>query len=964
MHWLPFIFVFFAGLNYDAYTEETTEKVTFGSKVQVVAFPSRTYPPTTTDIADTQVSFGSSSFQGSCALAASEEVTPQAICDNGFGKLWPMEMPRLQETLQGNGTVLPLLWDRLVPVCRQLVHPRSALQRLVLGESSAMEWSHTWLEFTKDKIGFRKKAFETFTPVREERKRERQGEELRDSQRRSAVKESICSSFGSLALDWRCGDYSDDLGCQCYATTQSSFRSAVSLEENVPRSSADAVRTTGCGGEDRGPEQQTSDSGLTCCNVTVGTCKEIPRRFQRGALEAQEGLVHLLGRVCHGLEGTTGCLLRKGAAFEGTGREVKARDCTNYESNSAAHQQECGRERTWSYIPSDSPCRGSRRTGGRSGGEEAQRSSSGSPSTMPHFGQGRGRNHHGRIRQGRSRWGESPCKTPKVSRSKWRAWASICCWWYVNNGSAVECPRNHLREPKQVRFIEEVEAYQPVIRIGAACRLMEIATLQSFAPTISWTHSIGNEEDFVNPYVASIRALELRFQTISHEFESLLDDIPHQPIHGRLLDDWYRDAFLPSTSTSDTQIDFFEIDQGQAPLLIIDEWEELRTLLSGFATESAERVQLVMYGLFQADIGTRHASANPDIESVRASVLQTWSDFLLPDTTAFLHLVRPQEFVERNEIHFIVEFSNQVITLPNNDIPILRRIMWHGVAEQESDTAAAYLSPGSHSLQILLQSGLTDWCHPWTRTICNVHIEKRILLTLVQAQLLQGSLVEIFIHNEYPDEDIISAMQVGLWPKSSHPHVFDRCCGGNGFVAEAALADSSASYVCREDQEGNSVKGTPGLFIQRWKPNQQITIPFDENIPDIQHTPAGPILRGRIIPPPRWQQNALFRSAVAAGTVFRGVDGHLNLRIRSWLIKHGSPVEPLSRDFVIRPQLMIQLPQALRRVWRDRIAGHDSLILRVVRPCPPPDADGSHYFHIIAEVIIDPTPETSRSYLR
>ena len=230
MHWFPFIFVFFAGLNYDAYTEETIEKATFGSKVQVVAFPSRTYPPTTTDIADTQVSFGSSSFQGSCALAASEEVTPQAICDNGFGKLWPMEMPRLQETLQGNGTVLPLMWDRLVQVCRQHVHPRSALQRLVLGESSAMEWSHTWLEFTKDKIGFRKKAFETFTPVREERKRERQGEELRDSQRRSAVKESICSSFGSLALDWRCGDYSDDFGCQCYATTQSSFRSAVSLE--------------------------------------------------------------------------------------------------------------------------------------------------------------------------------------------------------------------------------------------------------------------------------------------------------------------------------------------------------------------------------------------------------------------------------------------------------------------------------------------------------------------------------------------------------------------------------------------------------------------------------------------------------------------------------------------------------------------------------------------------------------
>ena len=206
------------------------------------------------------------------------------------------------------------------------------------------------------------------------------------------------------------------------------------------------------------------------------------------------------------------------------------------------------------------------------------------------------------------------------------------------------------------------------------------------------------------------------------------------------------------------------------------------------------------------------------------------------------------------------------------------------------------------------------------------------------------------VSSESDESDITSAMQVGLWPKSSHPHVSDRCCGGNGLGAEAVLANPSASYVCMKDQEGNSVKGTPGPFIMRWRPNQHITIPFDENIPDIQHTPAGPVMRGRIIPPPSWQQNALFRSAVAAGTVFRGDDGHLNLRIRSWLIKHGSPVEPSSRDFVIRPQLMIQLPQALRRVWRDRFVGTDSLILRVVRPCPPPDADGSHYFHIIAEV--------------
>ena len=434
--------------------------------------------------------------------------------------------------------------------------------------------------------------------------------------------------------------------------------------------------------------------------------------------------------------------------------------------------------------------------------------------------------------------------------------------------------------------MEEVEAYHTEVPAGAACRLLEIATLQCYSPSQPWIHSVCQEVDYVSPYAASLRAMKIRFETIYHDAYSgfygvHMENVEIPSMQSRRSDQEDREDWT-SLAPNDVPTNLPNPVEAEEPMLIIDEWEELRSLLAGFSDEQSQQLHLVMYGLFQASVGNRQGVSRPDIESIRTNVMQAWQDFFLPGTTAFLHLVRPQEHLAQNEMHLIVEFSNQIVVLPSVDAPILRRIVWHESEESESTTIAAYGTPGGNAFQILLQLGLADWCYPWTRTVCNVHVEKRILPTLTQARLQQGSLVEIFVHPDTIESDTFSTIQSDLWLRTPHPHVSDRCCGE---VVTDSLGDT-----CNDDPLLVYPEACDsGKLAQQWKPNPQIRTPFDEIIPDMRHTPAGPVSRGRIIPPLMWEENPEFRIALAAGACSRGVDGHLRVSIRSWIVRHGSP---------------------------------------------------------------------------
>ena len=241
-------------------------------------------------------------------------------------------------------------------------------------------------------------------------------------------------------------------------------------------------------------------------------------------------------------------------------------------------------------------------------------------------------------------------------------------------GSAVECLRNHLREPKQVRFNGTVEAYHRVG--GAASRTLEIATLCSYDPVQPWLHSVRMEHDYLNPYLASLRALQQRFQVSlmddETDFVGLTADLSKDIfLQNRLIDQRQEDMEAISSSPADDAAAGHE-EIHEEPMLIIDDWEQLRAIISENFELTGEEISLTMYGLFQRSVGTRYATSQPDLHSIRASVFEAWNDFLIRDTTAFLHLVRPQEHLERREIHMVIEFSSLVVPLPRGDLPVLR----------------------------------------------------------------------------------------------------------------------------------------------------------------------------------------------------------------------------------------------------------------------------------------------------
>ena len=514
-------------------------------------------------------------------------------------------------------------------------------------------------------------------------------------------------------------------------------------------------------------------------------------------------------------------------------------------------------------------------------------------------------------------------------------------------GSAGGCLRNHLRVPKQVCFESEVEAYHSYNGCGAASRLLEIATLKSVDPTQQWLHSVCHEYNYSNPYIAVLRALETRFQVCFPDLDSMKsqchDDEFYSPTQLRTTDELQEAIVLRSASQEEDTIGHFTAVEPVDPLLIIEDWEELRIILRDQSENPPEEVVVVMYGLYQAHVGDRRASSQKDIHAVRECVFRTWDDFLLPGVTAFLHLVRPQEHLQLNEIHVIVEFSSPIVPLPNIDMPSLRRTIWHSVGADHPIVVAAYHTPGTNRFELLRGTGF-EWCGPDSRATCNVFIEKALLPPLALARIQQGSLVEVFVHDVL-DSDATSTLQVGSalthgeLKSSSHGTALIRGC-------DAPLSSTTATWVEEEDewedgvwskgQEGNSASGTPGPLvsgtpISTWKPNPNLVENFDAVVPFRHRTTDGHIAFGRTIPPPNWEGNPFLRSAAASGAAFRDDDGELRVLIRSWIASTHSTLILPHRDVILRGQLMHELENRIRRAWPDQISPLDVLRLTTVR---------------------------------
>lgn len=237
------------------------------------------------------------------------------------------------------------------------------------------------------------------------------------------------------------------------------------------------------------------------------------------------------------------------------------------------------------------------------------------------------------------------------------------------------------------------------------------------------------------------------------------DDRSTPCFKSRLLDQRNSDAAIHAEDHLSEEQAEREAAPVDVTLLSFEDSEQLNYLLDSLREASASEIVLVSYGLYAASVGTRRATAPPDENSIRAAIFEMWADYFVGEARAALHMVRPQEFLANVEIHFIIEFGNRVTPLPRGDIPILRRTTWHEVWH-DAEPVASYVSQNLSPQEVIIQCGLSEWCNVHTRTTCNLHVEKRICLPLVQVQLSPGSLVEIFIHfNPVEEEDVTSLFQ-------------------------------------------------------------------------------------------------------------------------------------------------------------------------------------------------------------
>ena len=279
----------------------------------------------------------------------------------------------------------------------------------------------------------------------------------------------------------------------------------------------------------------------------------------------------------------------------------------------------------------------------------------------------------------------------------------------------------------------------------------------------------------------------------------------------RLLDEWFQDTDAQGRARMSEDVATGEEAPIEQPMLVIDQWEELRLILAETPREEDEGLNLALYGLYQTSIGTRHATTRFDIPSIRESVLEAWSDYFTPGTVAYLHMVRPQNNPSAKELQLIVEFSSNFFPVPAVDVPVLRKFYWPGVWDG-SEPVAEYNTPDSTTFQLLIQCGLREWCGPDLRTICHLHAERSIAPPLSPVALRQGSRLEVFVHFDEIEDDGANLLQLGSWCNSPSPHVSDRCCGKDFFAPAARINRRHQSTSAAKDHAGgDDMKQAPRL---------------------------------------------------------------------------------------------------------------------------------------------------------
>ena len=157
------------------------------------------------------------------------------------------------------------------------------------------------------------------------------------------------------------------------------------------------------------------------------------------------------------------------------------------------------------------------------------------------------------------------------------------------------------------------------------------------------------------------------------------------------------------------------------------------------------------------------------------------------------------------------------------------------------------------------------------------------------------------------------------------------------------------TFVANEPvQHTDSLPEVPNL---QCRPNTDITdiMDFDDYVPYDRQFPNGDHFSGRVITPHQWQDHPFVRAASDHGAVHRDPHNHLYVNCRTWFATHTGPAVHQHRDLTIRAQLLIQLTERVRRLWRDLLLPADWIRVYLVNPMPAPSRHEEPRIHILVE---------------
>lgn len=149
---------------------------------------------------------------------------------------------------------------------------------------------------------------------------------------------------------------------------------------------------------------------------------------------------------------------------------------------------------------------------------------------------------------------------------------------------------------------------------------------------------------------------------------------------------------------------------------------------------------------------------------------------------------------------------------------------------------------------------------------------------------------------------------------------------------------------CEEELCSDDIDDAPVEAIIGHRPNHEIQQDFDDLLP---YAFRG--IPGVIVAPPQWQDHPAYRIAQTNGVAVRDATGHLTIAFRSWIVRHGQEPVRFSRDFSLRPQLLVHLPDTARRIWNDYVSATAPLVVHIVRPTPHSE-ERVRMLHLIVEV--------------